>query len=359
MAQSTEETNMKNDNANIHYEYEEIIIARKKTITFATDNKNIKPVEVLTYLQGLNYLECVECFQTIMKENLILYEITCKSEVLRSDMEKKLNRKMCINNIVLNQVDNRELKDIIKKPLITVVIYEAPHELEDIHIINKLKTYGEIKGEVSRHKIRGTNILNGNRSIDFTTINESIPTTLHIKGNKIKIKYPGQDRTPICSFCRQKGHYKLICEKYLKLQKEYENREIEEENIEENEMEESITSDIEANNTWAQIVEKNDKKKVLNAESEKSKTISTPKHKENNINLTQRLQEIQSFQYQQVKFKPTKKMTEEEEKEMKKRKKAQKAERRRLREQGELVTTDEEESLWNYKTMKEDTFGIP
>lgn len=50
---------------------------------------------------------------------------------------------------------------------------------------------------------------NGIRSVDLVKINESIPTTLHIKGNKIKIKYPGQGRTAICSFCRERGHYKL------------------------------------------------------------------------------------------------------------------------------------------------------
>ena len=94
-----------------------------------------------------------------------------------------------------------------------MVIYEAPCELEDVHIINKLNNYGEIKGKISKHKIRRTDILNGNRSIDFVKINESIPTTLHIKGNKIKIKYQEQDRTTICSFCRTKGHCKLVCKK--------------------------------------------------------------------------------------------------------------------------------------------------
>ena len=256
MAQTTE--NMETNKTDYtHYEYEEIAIERKKTITFSTDNKNIKQIEILTYLQSLKLDKHIECFQTLMKDNIILYEITCKTEELKDEMEKKLNKKLCINNIVINQIENRELKDIVKKNLITVVIYEAPHELEDLHIINKLKNYSEIKGELSRHKIRGTDILNGNRSLDFIKINESIPTTLHIKGNKIKIKYPGQDRTPVCSFCRVKGHYKTICEKFLRIQDEYENRSSID--SEENEVEMNYDED-QAGISWAKIVEKNEQK---------------------------------------------------------------------------------------------------
>lgn len=69
---------------------------------------------------------------------------------------------------------------------------KPPHELEDKHIINKLKNYGEIKGDIQRHEIRGTNILNGNRSIDFVKITESIPTTAHKREqDKNKISWAG------------------------------------------------------------------------------------------------------------------------------------------------------------------------
>ena len=38
-----------------------------------------------------------------------------------------------------------------------------------------------------------------------------IPTTLYIRGNRIKIKHNGQDRTPICGICKTKGHYRTDC----------------------------------------------------------------------------------------------------------------------------------------------------
>ena len=356
---------------NIHYDYEEVTVERKKTITFSTENKTIKQIEILTYLQSMKLDKNIECFQTIMKEDTVMYEITCKTEILKEETEKKLNQKICINNTVLKQIENRELKDIKKKPLITVVIYEAPCELEDIHIINKLKSYGEVKGEISkhrirgtdilngnrsidfikinesipttlhinygeikgdisRHKIRGTDILNGNRSLDFIKINESIPTTLHIKGNKIKIKYPGQDRTPVCSFCRVKGHYKAICEKFLRIQDAYENRSSED--SEENEIEMNYDEN-QAGISWAKIVEKNEQRNAFKAETERIRKHNNQKQSDKN-DTTHKIDEIKKYNNQQIRYKSTRELTEEEIKEKKKRKKTRKEERRRKREEG-------------------------
>ena len=39
-----------------------------------------------------------------------------------------------------------------------------------------------------------------------------IPGTVYFHGNRIKVRYDLQDRTPICSICKTKGHYKNICE---------------------------------------------------------------------------------------------------------------------------------------------------
>lgn len=345
---------------NIHYDYEEVTVERKKTITFSTENKTIKQIEILTYLQSMKLDKNIECFQTIMKEDTVMYEITCKTEILKEETEKKLNQKICINNTVLKQTENRELKDIKKKPLITVVIYEAPCELEDTHIINKLKSYGEIKGEMSKHRIRGTDILNGNRSIDFIKINESIPTTLHIKGNKIKIKYQGQDRTPICSFCKTKGHYKQICEKFIKIQEDYENRQNTDSEGNEMEMnfEENQFSDNEASISWASIVEKNDQKIAFKAEMERIRKYNESKQNDK-CESTSKTDEFKKYNNQQIRYKSTKELTEEEIKEKKKKKKARKVERRRKREEGEIVSSTDEESSWGHEEFSRETFGVP
>ena len=85
MAQITENMEI-NKTDNIHYDYEEITVERKKTITFSTENKKIKQIEILTYLQSLKLDKHIECFQTLMKDNIILYEITCKTEELKEEI---------------------------------------------------------------------------------------------------------------------------------------------------------------------------------------------------------------------------------------------------------------------------------
>ena len=101
-----------------------------------------------------------------------------------------------------------------KIPLTIVIIYEAPYELEDHHVYRILRKFGKIKGGISRHKHRGTNIENGNRSIIYASEPQNIPGTLWIQGNKVKIRYDGQNRKPFCSHCKVLGHYYKDCEEY-------------------------------------------------------------------------------------------------------------------------------------------------
>ena len=34
---------------------------------------------------------------------------------------------------------------------------------------------------------------------------------MYVQGNRIKLKHIGQDRTPICAVCKNKGHYRTEC----------------------------------------------------------------------------------------------------------------------------------------------------
>ena len=92
------------------------------------------------------------------------------------------------------------------------MIYEAPYELENQHIYNKLSTYGEVADQtIYMHKYKNTGILNGVRSLAFIKINKPIPTTMFVKGNLVKLRHNGQDRTPFCTKCKTKGRYRLDC----------------------------------------------------------------------------------------------------------------------------------------------------
>ena len=64
---------------------------------------------------------------------------------------------------------------------------------------------------ITKHKIPGPDFYNDVRSLSFKTINKPIPTTLFVRCKMIKVKYLGQDRTPTCSICKTRGHYRTEC----------------------------------------------------------------------------------------------------------------------------------------------------
>ena len=104
------------------------------------------------------------------------------------------------------------MKALQKIPIIKVMIFEAPFELDNFHIRQKLAYYGKLKDqEVYQHKFKGLDIYNGIRSINFLSLNKPLPTTIYVQGNSIRLKHTGQDRTPICAICKVKGHYRTEC----------------------------------------------------------------------------------------------------------------------------------------------------
>ena len=61
------------------------------------------------------------------------------------------------------------------------------------------------------HRYKNTGILNAVSSLAFLIINKPIPTTMFVKRNLVKLRHNGQDRTPFCTQCKTKGHYRLDC----------------------------------------------------------------------------------------------------------------------------------------------------
>ena len=127
--------------------------------------------------------------------------------------EARINDTIQINNTILKKCDNRVFKQLRRKDFVSVVVYEAPYELKDSDLKSVLSKYGRIKGDVIRHHHKGYNIENGNRSVLYYEKPSNIPITLWVQGNKVKVRYDGQDRTAICSYCKAKGHYRGICPK--------------------------------------------------------------------------------------------------------------------------------------------------
>ena len=140
-----------------------------------------------------------------------------------------------INEKELTIVDNKPYIDLVRVPVIKVIIYEAPYELQDRHILAKLGNYGVLSSQtVFSDKHRGTDIYNELRSISFKSLNKAIPTIMFVRGNRIRLRHENQDRSPICGQCKQKGHFRLECRLYINIKK-YQNQDQEVQEIDEEE----------------------------------------------------------------------------------------------------------------------------
>lgn len=192
---------------------EEVNVPRVTTSSYIVDKQNVQSGVILTIHENLNILEKVSCIQTLMTKEESVFEITYSNSLAKIEADDLLSKnKITFEGLVIRKIPNRELKNLQKIPFTRLMIYEAPFELENSFIINKLQRYGElVENSVFMHTIRGTNISSGIRSIKFRKINIPIPTTLFVRGNKIKLKHEGQDRTPFCSTCHLRGHYRADC----------------------------------------------------------------------------------------------------------------------------------------------------
>lgn len=189
-------------------------IGRTATITLKTIGEStIKTEQLFVYLQSLSLIEDVECIQRLSNSDIQYHEVTFKSDEIRITAEEKLTEnEIHIDNKTLQVVSTRKLKDVIRNPVTKVIIFEAPYELSDRFILQKLQQYGELnENSVYNHTFRGSTIYNGVRSVNFKRISKPIPTTLLVRGNRLKIKHEGQDRTPVCGICKEKGHYRDRC----------------------------------------------------------------------------------------------------------------------------------------------------
>ena len=235
--------------------YTEVEIDRKNTITLKVENKGrIRTEDLFAHLDYLNLLQHTECIQRLqdLDQN---FEITVKEGTNLEDFQKILNQQeIVIDGQTLINTPTRKLRDIRKNPITKVLIFEAPFELEDRYILTKLSTYGILQvNTIYSHKYKGTEIYNGIRSVNFITIIKPIPTTIFVRGNRLKLKHEGQDRTPICGICKEKGHYRNECPR--KETNIYTDRD----NLEEN-REEQIT--------WSTIVRRGNEQRKRNEDEQ-------------------------------------------------------------------------------------------
>ena len=221
----------------INNQFQEISIERTKTLTYGVEDLNLRAEEFLSYITTLKLAHHVACIQKFTVGNITMLEVTCETPFNKDQLQKKIfEARIMFNNQPLKEYSNRELKAIQKVPVIKVMIFEAPFELDSFYIRQKLQYYRKLKDqEVYRHKYRGLEIYNGIRSINFLSLNKPLPTTIYVQGNRIKLKHIGQDRSPICAICKVKGHYRTECPK-IQDHKDMNEEEVEEQQNQNEEM---------------------------------------------------------------------------------------------------------------------------
>ena len=177
------------------------------------------------YITTLGLEQSVECIHKIQYQELVLFVITAKTTEDKIKISTTLEAtNKAINGDRLRRHTHITLKGIQRIPAIKVWIYEAPYEIENMHIWQKRCTYGEQRDQaITRHNIPGLDIYNGVRSLSFKNISMPIPATLFVRGNRIRVKYLGQDRTPTCSICNTRGHYRMECPRAQETPKQREN----------------------------------------------------------------------------------------------------------------------------------------
>ena len=175
-----------------------------------TREGEINTEQLNAYLQLLGLSDKIYQNQKLTVNHKQIHEITLKQDVDKQDFKNTLRKHpIIINEKKLTIVDNKPCKDLVRVPVIKVIIYEAPYELQDIHILAKLGNYGVLSSQtVFSHKHRGRDIYNGVRSISFKSLNKVIPTTIFVRENRIRLRHENQDRSPICGLCKQKGHFR-------------------------------------------------------------------------------------------------------------------------------------------------------
>ena len=149
---------------------------QEKTVTFGVENTTAKVEELYAQSSTLKLHKHVDCIYKVETGTMILFEITEKKIEDKDQLEYTMRQTTFdFQGCRLRQFQNRGMRDIRRIPIIRVMIYEAPHELENLPILQKLTQFGKLQGQsVYRHKHRGLDIYNGARSVNTTNSHNHI-----------------------------------------------------------------------------------------------------------------------------------------------------------------------------------------
>ena len=157
-----------------NYRLQTVVLDRPYKATFGRDGQI--PMDVIVkYLEQIKVLQDIKCINNISKnEKETVLEITFRV-FANIFVDTIVKNKLRYQDFSFEQLDTRNLKDVKVQPWTRVMNDEAPYELENQHMYNKLRTYGEVADQtIFMHRYKNTGILNGVRSLSFLKINKGV-----------------------------------------------------------------------------------------------------------------------------------------------------------------------------------------
>ena len=119
----------------INSQIQEVTIERTKTLTYGIEDNSLRAEKFLADITTLKLQKHDACFQKFIVGNLTMLEVTCQTPHDKDQLRQKIDEaRTTSNGQILKEISNRELKALQKIPVIKVMIFEAPFELDNFHI---------------------------------------------------------------------------------------------------------------------------------------------------------------------------------------------------------------------------------
>ena len=126
-------------------QWEEISYHRSSTFAIKSVPEKIDQNQLAIVMKTLGLADQVAMIQRVNYANTTRLEVSLKSGHSISDMKRKINSSYIeINGNHISVDEPCPYKDLIKTTLTKALIFEAPYELLDKYLLQKLAPYGHL-----------------------------------------------------------------------------------------------------------------------------------------------------------------------------------------------------------------------